>query len=180
VSFFFEAIHAVLKETGIKPILVGGWAVNHLGYARNTMDFDLMILGSDFEKLDSRLKKEGFKLLFRNPELFAKYKHPNDKILELDILFTDKTTYAKLESDSTKAKVGNIDCILPSPISLIAMKLHAIKNNFENRFPKDFPDIVALSDLYGIDVSSSFFKAHCLKYGNMRIYELILKTKMEK
>jgi len=128
MSVFFEAIHAVLTEAGTKPILVGGWAVNLLGYARNTIDFDLMILESDFKKLDPCLKKVGFKLLFCNPELFAKYKHPNDKILELDILFTDRTTYAKLTSDSTEAKVGNIDCFVPSPMSLIAMKLHSIKN----------------------------------------------------
>jgi hypothetical protein len=180
MSAFFEAIHAAFNEAGIKPILVGGWAVNHLGHTRNTMDFDLMILEDDAVKLHTYLEKAGFHLLFRNPELFAKYRHSHEKIFELDILFTDKITYEKLKSDSSEIKVGKIECLLPAPMSLIAMKLHAIKSSFETRFPKDFPDIVALSDLYGIDVSSEPFKQHCLKFGNKKIYELILNTKLEK
>jgi hypothetical protein len=177
---FFEAIHTAFSEAGIKPILVGGWAVNQLGHTRNTMDFDLMILETDVEKLHPCLERAGFHLLFHNPDLFAKYSHSREKIFELDILFADKTTYEKLKSDASEIKVGKIDCFLPSPMSLIAMKLHSIKNNFEPRFPKDFPDIIALSDIHGIDVSSETFKNHCLKFGNKKIYELILNTKLEK
>jgi len=180
MSSFFEAIYTAFNEAKIKPILVGGWAVNHLGHARNTMDFDLMILENDSEKLEPYLEKAGFQLLFRNPELFAKYRHFHENIFELDILFTDKTTYARLKTDSSEIKVGKLECLLPSPMSLIAMKLHSIKNNFENRFPKDFPDIIALSDIHGIDVSSDTFKNHCLKFGNNKIYELLLNTKSEK
>ncbi|HCE45654.1 MAG TPA: hypothetical protein DET40_19095 [Lentisphaeria bacterium] len=177
MSAFFEAIHTAFNEAGIKPILVGGWAINLLGHARNTMDFDLMILETDVEKLHSYLEKAGFQLLFKNPELFAKYSYSHEKIFELDILFTDKTTYERLKSDSSEIKVGKIDCLLPSPMSIIAMKLHSIKNNFENRFPKDFPDIIALSDIHGIDMSSEPFKKHCLKFGNKKIYDLILNTR---
>jgi hypothetical protein len=147
MSAFFEAIHKAFVDANLKPILVGGWAVNQLGHTRNTMDLDLMILETDVEKLHSCLEKAGFKLLFKNPELFAKYFYSHEKIFELDILFTDKTTYEKLKSDSSEIKVGKIECLLPSPMSIIAMKLHAIRSNFENRFPKDFPDIVALSDI---------------------------------
>lgn len=180
MSVFFEAIHTAFSEAEIKPILVGGWAVNQLGHTRNTMDFDLMVLETDVEKLHPYLEKAGFQLLFRNPELFAKYRITDEEIFELDILFTDKTTYEKLKSDSSEIKVGKIECFLPSPMSLIAMKLHAIKNSFETRFPKDFPDIVALSDIHEIDVSSEAFKKHCLKFGNEKIYNLILNTKSEK
>jgi hypothetical protein len=180
MSLFFDAIHSALSEAGIKPILVGGWAVNQLGHTRNTMDFDLMILETDVENLNQCLERAGFLLLFRNPDLFAKYKLPGEEIFELDVLFTDKTTYEKLKSDSSEIKIGKIECLLPSPMSLIAMKLHSIKNNFETRFPKDFPDIVALSDIHAIDVSSSTFKKHCLKFGNEKIYNLILNTKSEK
>ncbi len=180
MSAFFEAIHKAFVEANLKPILVGGWAVNQLGHTRNTMDLDLMILETDVEKLHSCLEKAGFKLLFKNPELFAKYCYSHEKIFELDILFIDKPTYEKLKSDSSEIKVGKIECLLPSPMSLIAMKLHSIMNNFETRFPKDFPDIVALSDIHGIDISSETFKNFCLKYGNEKIYELILKTKSGK
>jgi hypothetical protein len=180
MSIFFEAIHTALREAGVKPILVGGWAVNQLGHSRNTLDFDLMILETAVENLHSSLEKAGFQLLFKNPELFAKYRHSKEKIFELDVLFTDKTTYERLKADSLEIRVGKIDCLLPSPMSIIAMKLHSIKNNFGNRFPKDFPDIIALSDIHGIDISSETFKNHCLKFGNKKIYELILNTKSEK
>jgi Uncharacterised nucleotidyltransferase len=180
MSAFFEAIHTAFNEAGIKPILVGGWAMNLLGHTRNTLDLDLMILETDVDKLHSCLENAGFQLLFKNPELFAKYKYSDEKVFELDILFTDVITYKKLKSDSSKTNVGEIDCLLPSPMSLIAMKLHSIKNNFETRFPKDFPDIIALGDLYKIDVSSDTFKEHCLKFGNEKIYNLILSTKSVK
>jgi hypothetical protein len=180
MSLFFKSLKKALSKTAIKPILVGGWALNQLGHTRNTMDLDLMVVDDDVEKLHHHLTEAGFKMVFHNPELFAKYKFMNDKMLELDILFVDKTTYAKLKSGATETNIGDIDCVLPSPMSLIAMKLHSMKNNFDNRFPKDFPDIVALIDIYGIDVSSSSFKGHCLKYGDMRVFELLLKTKMEK
>ncbi|MFA6569404.1 MAG: hypothetical protein WCS96_14425 [Victivallales bacterium] len=126
MSAFFGAIHTAFSEAGIKPILVGGWAVNHLGHTRNTMDLDLMIRETDAEKLHMCLERAGFHLLFRNPDLFAKYGHSREKIFELDILFADKTTYEKLKSDSSEIRVGK-------------MKNHCMKEktaDYLSRFPR--------------------------------------------
>ncbi len=176
MSIFFDSIAVALVETGIKPILIGGWAVNRLGHPRNTLDLDLMIPENKKEELDQSLERLGFKMIFRNPELFAKYRHSTEKVFELDILFIDESTFKKLEIGSSDIKLGKINCFLPSPMALIAMKLHSLKNNFKNRFPKDFPDIIALIDIHGIDTHSEIFKNHCLQFGTYETYELILKT----
>ncbi len=40
-----------LNAKGIQPIIVGGWAINLLGFVRQTVDFDINVESNDFEKL---------------------------------------------------------------------------------------------------------------------------------
>lgn len=48
----FEEVSAhLLKEYNIKPLLIGGLAVQHYGFERQTVDIDILISKIDYQKL---------------------------------------------------------------------------------------------------------------------------------
>ena len=49
-----------LKNKVSTPIVVGGWAINLLGYPRQTIDFDFMILEDELDKFETCLRDAGF------------------------------------------------------------------------------------------------------------------------
>ncbi len=63
--------------------------------------------------------------------------------------------------------------MVPSVHHLIALKLHALKNNSAGRMVKDMGDIAALVQQHKIDIKSETFKALCLKFGGAAIYQRI-------
>lgn len=170
----FERIRKAFDQIELTPVMVGGWAMNFLGHSRQTLDIDLMILADDFEKVRRALESVGYKMVFRNPELFAKFQGGADDLLELDILFADVETLEKMKNDAQEIESNGFRFLLPSARHMIAMKLHALKNNFKLRLGKDFPDVVALIDIAGLDVASANFKHFCLEFGDEKIYHLLL------
>ena len=58
---------------------------------------------------------------------------------------------------------------------LIAMKLHVLKQGKLHRFLKDFQDVVDLVRVNKLDLRTEKFRALFTKYGNVRLYEQILR-----
>ena len=48
----------IARKLGIRPVVIGGLAVNHHGYLRVTVDVDLLLSKEDAVKLHRRLKEE--------------------------------------------------------------------------------------------------------------------------
>ncbi len=51
-------LKALCKEIGVNPIIIGGLAVSHHGYARFTADVDILVTKEDAASLYRRLKAE--------------------------------------------------------------------------------------------------------------------------
>jgi hypothetical protein len=156
------------------PIVVGGWAINLLGMARTTLDFDFMIFEEEFDILASSLQKSGYKQVIKT-SLYARFQSEKNNILPyIDCLFADEGTYDKIVSVGKKVDIFGAEFILPTALHIIAMKLHAVKHGEKHRFAKDYNDILALIEIHGLDTSpESEFAEMCNKYANKEIYRRI-------
>ncbi|MEA2012433.1 MAG: hypothetical protein U9O87_05015 [Verrucomicrobiota bacterium] len=169
-----QQLGEVLKDKISIPIVVGGWAVNYLGYTRNTLDFDIMIFEDDFSLIEKQLAKIGYQKAIQT-ELYARFfVKNNDQIPYIDCLFADKQTYDKICLKGKKIDIFGMKYILPKVEHIIAMKLHALYYGREYRLGKDFGDIVTLIEIHNMGVSEeSEFYLLCEKYADKKIYREI-------
>ena len=79
-------------------------------------------------------------------------------------------------SEGEQLKIAGQKFTVPSLHHLIALKLHAIKNNPKIRLTRDLPDIVNLIRINELNVKNEKFKELCLKYGTEDIYHKILEA----
>jgi hypothetical protein len=159
------------------PIIVGGWAVNLLGFPRNTLDFDFMIYEEEFDAVVATMKKVDYILAVKT-SLYARFQSKEkNKMPYIDCLFANKNTYDKLAKAGTAIDIFGTRFILPEAIHIIAMKLHAVKHGEKHRLWKDFNDIISLIEIHNIDVSSSSeFAKLCSRYADDEIYERIINA----
>lgn len=169
----FDAIHAAFEKAGINYLLIGGFAINAYQFARQTNDIDFLICADDFKKLDPCLSGVGFEKK-QVAELYAWYEGI-DFPFDVDVLFVDKKTLELMEQEGKHVKIAGHSFTVPSLTHLIAMKLHAIKNNPGKRKDKDLKDILELVQIHGLDVTSREFETDCRKFGPEGIYEEIIK-----
>jgi hypothetical protein len=80
-------------------------------------------------------------------------------------LFKERRKRRKIIS-MTSAHCG----IVPAPVHLIAMKLHATSSNADREL-KDFPDVIQLIKLCEIDPSDDEIKILFQKYSLMSLYD---------
>lgn len=157
-------------------VLIGGFAVNHYKYARQTADLDFLIKEQDFQKILSLLENAGYKLDYRQ-EVFARLVYTKSQaFLDIDFMFIDEETMVKIVKDSQRTKIADCEFRVPLLEHLIALKLHAIKYNPKVRLYKDIPDIINLIRINKVDVKSEKFKELCLKYGSQELYQKILDS----
>ena len=161
-----------LKKEGIRPLLVGGWAMNSLGIVRQTFDFDMMIDENDFETVGKIIEDSGYKMVFKN-DFFAKFRYSEETIEDIDCLFVIKETFAKMVEGASIVNISGSEFVVPASKSILAMKLHALKYGNNERHRKDFDDVISIIRLDNIDTFSDDFKEFCLIYGNSKIMEKI-------
>ena len=87
---------------------------------------------------------------------------------------TEEETFQNIIKDAKGIEVMGRKLLVPSAEHLIALKLHAIKND-PKRETKDLNDVFELIKAKGLDVRSSKFKDFCLKFGNAGLFERIQK-----
>lgn len=167
-----EFIANLLDRANIRSVLVGGLAVNYYHYTRQTNDIDFLIATNDAERAIEELKRGGFSLIDRY-ENFVRFK-PNDPHHKpVDLLFVDKHTLDQIIGSASKLRLIQKEIYIPSLEYLIALKLHAIKNNRKWRELKDLLDIVELIKINNVDTKTPKFKELCLKYGTEQDYKKI-------
>lgn len=170
----FHLISAVAQKNDVSCILIGGFAVNYYKVTRQTIDVDFLITKKDFEKILPFLEKEGYKIDY-SQEVFTRLRANSLYLMDLDFMFVEQGTLDKIMAESKKTTIARQEFIVPSIEHLIALKLHSIKNNPNVRKNKDLPDIINLIKINKISVKNEKFKKLCLKYGNAKLYNDILK-----
>ncbi len=171
----FRLISDVTKKNGVACVLIGGFAVNYYKVTRQTADVDFLITREDFVKIEPALERAGYKPDL-SQEVFIQLKNDsNAYLMDVDFMFVDKETLAKVIKDGKKTNIDRCEFLIPSLNTLIALKLHSLKYNLRFRENRDLPDIVDLIRVNKIDFTSKEFKDLCLKYGTQDIYNKILE-----
>ncbi|MFZ5799903.1 MAG: nucleotidyl transferase AbiEii/AbiGii toxin family protein [Candidatus Omnitrophota bacterium] len=170
----FHLISEVTSKAGVSCILIGGFAVNCYKVTRQTVDLDFLITKDDFDKIRPALEKAGYKQITREKN-FAQLKSSRLSLLDVDFMFVEGETFAKIIGEGREVKIAGQKFIVPSLEHLLALKLHSIKFNPKLRLMRDLPDIVNLIRINKVNVNSEKFKELCLKYGTGEIYDKILE-----
>lgn len=159
------------RQGGVKGLLIGGIAVNHHGYSRNTQDVDLMVAAYALDDVERALKSSGFTNIEREPNVIF-FRRPESD-LRLDVLHVDKDTFEQLWSESLTARSPDISFRIPRLEHLLAMKLFALKANWDRRVHKDLPDIINLVIINQLEPEATL-RPMCQRHADEQIYQRIL------
>jgi predicted nucleotidyltransferase len=153
----------------LRFLLIGGRSLEGHGFVRNTKDVDFLITTEDISSMESLLKKVGYSKIAETT-IFSRWKHSSLGAEDVDVMFVSSGTFETLYKDAVLLKVGSASIHIPSVAGIVALKLHAIKNN-PDRFAKDGLDIVTLRKLNPNAVNEEDFKQLCDKYGSATLWE---------
>src|SRR5437588_13118675 len=126
-----------------QPFLIVGWhALVAHGVVRQTIDIDCLIIAEDEGAFAAGLKEGGYVSMART-ENFARYAGKSSDMPEIDILFVDRSTFKKLQEAAIPLHRAKHEFLVPGLAQLIALKLHAIRNQ-PQREARDLHDIAEL------------------------------------
>src|SRR5437773_6439603 len=134
-----QIVFDLLARSPRPLLLVGAHALTAHGVVRQTIDIDCLIVAEDQENFAAHLAAGGYRETGRS-ENFARYSHASANVPEIDVLFVDRDTFSKLEENAVRLRRGAHDFLVPDLSELIALKLHAIRND-PRREPRDLADI---------------------------------------
>lgn len=159
-----------LPAAGIDCLLIGGFAVNHYGYTRNTLDIDFMIIADQADRLRNIMRENGFTNIdVRNNVIFFSNPTGGPRV---DFLTVDASTMHNLLVNAVEITFERVQVKLPCLKDLLAMKIFALAQNTACRMGKDLPDIAYLSVLNQIDPERDL-KPLCDRFGTPEVYQLI-------
>lgn len=174
----FHLIFDVLQTGNVPALVVGGFAVNYHGVSRQTQDIDLLMTEENYEKVKSFFGKAGSREVIRNP-LFVHLENKAVSPLDLDVIFVDPKTFDGINREAKTTQIGGRKFKVPSLRHLLALKLHAMKQNLKRRGFRDLTDVLDLAQKNQIDVQGKDFLELCRQYGGEEIcktlQELLLK-----
>lgn len=167
---FAQSLYEHFEREGIPLLLAGGWAVCHHGYSRLTLDVDWVCPRLQesaavelMDKIGFTKKTEGMASRFKNRKHAA--------FPYVDLIWVDESSFAKMaEPDSTETQKQMVPVI--NFRALLAMKLHALKNDQE-RDHKDLLDIRLLLKYGHTRIPDEEFKALCERYAGPGAYDKI-------
>lgn len=147
-----EPAAAFLDQQGFRWALVGGLAMQTYGLSRATMDVDLVVEASAREKIVSFMESFGYETLYVS-DGFSNHLHPDQTYGRVDFAYVDAQTADKLFAAcrNVPGALGR-PVAVPSPVHLIAMKVHAAKNDPSRTF-REMADVEHLLRQPGVQPS---------------------------
>ncbi len=171
----FAVVTRRLPAAGVDFLLVGGFAVNHYGYVRATLDVDFMVAAGDSDAVHEVMVAAGFTNFARH-NVVAFYSRPGDA-LRVDFLQVDPSTFRTMQQDAESVEVGGCVLRVPALRSVLAMKLFAATHGGPERADKDLPDVAHLVVLNDLDLTEDLLPL-CEQYASPDTYqELCRRTK---
>jgi hypothetical protein len=176
------ALAASAEAEGLESVLVGGNAVNLHAYLRTTFDVDLLVRESESERWLSFFEQHGY-TVFHRTRNFTRLRFADDPTaaLPVDLMLADAQTFSKIRGESRRCDIGKgLNLLIPSPLHLIAMKLHALRSPQRFETGIDLQDVKHLIKAAKIDTSSSEFGEIVKRYATDTIRDRILDELSEK
>ncbi len=166
-----HSLLAFLSQHGMSFLLIGGRGLEAHGYVRSTLDLDLLVRLPDLDLLGERLREFGY-VLTAETAIFSRWRSVDPAMVDLDLLYVDPATFDKLDRDAVTMNCGELSLRVPSVPGMIALKLHAMRNEADRRI-RDTQDIQAILRLNPTAVALDDLRALCERYGPPEIFELI-------
>ncbi len=170
----FKFIAEIFKRNNIQVLLVGGYALNAYKVQRMTFDIDFITTAEGYARIQKDLAFAGYEV-FHQSDAFVQLRGNQPGLRDLDFLLTDEQTISRLITDGTSTQIAGEIFKVPSPIHLIAMKLHSISSNSQREI-KDSQDIIQLIKACNLDHESSIITELFKKYNLMSLYEKSIKN----
>ena len=146
------------------PFLLIGHAVILIGFARNTVDIDLLVPTLRRSVWLNLMRELGFRF-YHGTGTFAQFEPEDKGVTSVDLMFVNDHTWSSLsEAPVTKTLVGH-DVRLPRPEHLVALKLHAAKGPDRSKPETDWEDIRQIVHICGLNIGDAEFRALVLHYG---------------
>src|SRR5262249_51237363 len=152
--------------------VIGGLAVVHHGYSRDTADLDLLICKLDRGAWLGLFQKLHYELETERPS-FIHFKPPARGAWPVDLMLVSEATFKTMLDASSPIELYGATVKMPALEHLLALKLHALKHSHVGRYAKDLLDVEALVRVNGLDIKSEKMQQLFLKYGSFKIYEQV-------
>jgi predicted nucleotidyltransferase len=172
---FFATIHEEAARRKLRFLVIGGLAVNHYGYSRDTSDLDFFISQRDRVEWMKMLADFGY-TGHHDGGNFIQYHPPAQNAWPVDLMLVQEKTFAPIVATSSEANLFGVMTRVPSLEHLIALKLHALKNTRMTRFLKDFLDVEYLIRLNRLDIKSKNIRELFEKYGTPELYDQVSRS----
>ncbi len=88
VDILFEG----LANNKVEALLIGGYSLPAYGVMRQTLDVDCLIAETKTDCLKCILSGAGY-VEQEKTENFARYSHPSVRLMDVDIVFVDQSTF---------------------------------------------------------------------------------------
>lgn len=160
------------NERGISFLLIGGIALGVYGISRQTGDVDILIREEDREQWKEVIQSLGYRL-FHDHTSFLQFTPPRIDTWPLDAMIVNGETFDRLRKEAKAVDFRTARVLVPEMKHLLALKIHALKQEPSYREFKDLGDIIALVERAGMDVDHPDFSQMCSAYGTQEIYERI-------
>ncbi len=142
-----------LDGRGYRWALIGGLAMQAYGLSRATLDVDLVVEATARGVLVSFMESLGYETLHVS-EGYSNHLHPDGLLGRIDFAFVDAATADRLFAGCREeVNVLGRTVAVPSPEHLIAMKVHAAKNDPSRTF-RELADIEHLFRVPGVEPES--------------------------
>jgi hypothetical protein len=172
------ALAASAETEGLEAVLVGGNAVNLYSYFRTTFDVDLLVRETDSERWLGYFQRHGYGPFHRTPNFIRlRFVAAPAEALPVDLMLADAQTFASIQGSSRRCDIGNgLSLAIPSPLHLIAMKLHALRSPARLENGVDLQDVKYLIKAAKIDTSSKEFTDIAERYASEAIQNILRET----
>jgi hypothetical protein len=153
-----------LTRNGFDYALIGGFALNAYGRARQTDDIDFLLRDRDSGKTVNFLESIGYQTLNRT-EAFSNHEHPLSGFSRVDFLYVNGDTADTIFREVREFPVlTNLRVRVVKPEHLIALKLFSMTANPE-RSALDREDLAHLLRQEGLDREE--IRKYFLKYSTL-------------
>ncbi len=158
-----DILGKALEDLAGRGLLIGGLALQQYAVVRQTLDVDCLICDADRDKIVEAFKTEGFAVTAET-ESFVRLHHESVYMMDLDLLLVDAETLSEMLRESLPVTIGSRDLRVPCLAHVIALKLHAVRND-PKRELRDLSDIVELLRANPDAVTSEELERLSGKYG---------------
>ncbi len=167
---FAQTLHERFAREGIPLLLAGGWAVCHHGYSRFTNDVDWVCSRSHESGAMEIMESLGFEIVFE--AMATRFKHRKHlDLVPVDLLWVNADTFARMET-TTQMTGRHHDIPVIDFETLLAMKLHALKDQVERR-NKDLLDIFELLHENEGVLTEEELRKICERFGGPDAYNIV-------